>query len=616
MSHEVRGAGVKSRKEGYMKKGFGYRLAAAILAICVFLTATGLETIPVQAKSTAKVTSKFSAETQKIVEAHINDFNYSDFSLKMEAYGGYEKYLAQLGGVFAKYAGDSRKFNVKTAGDLQACAEYVFGLMTIYGFDYCNGTASKYKKWRANDGITADAFYPKGVTNGNKKRLPSPRRIDPICAGKTSGGPNMTTNCNYSVDYLFYKAGLFGGSGQPTNSCSYSSMVSKHGAKIISNPKDLQVGDIIECFRTKITNYKSPGSWKNWYHVCVVGEVNKSAGTITLYQTGSYFTNSGNYKQTIKISNGLPYTGWAGIRLKSIDQSTSRSSQSLAAGTGKEDMVKTTKKVSTTTTKKTTTTTKATTTTTKATTTTTKATTTTTKAADVEPATESTTEKPADGSGTDGTPPADGSDQSGSNAGQAAGGTPAAEVESGEWVKDSKGWKYKLSDGTYAPAGWKQIQGKWYYFDGSGYMKTGWLKDGGNWYYLGKSSGYRHTGWRKVSGKWYYMDEQTGVMQTGWLQLGDDWYYLKPSSGAMLTGWQKIKGKTYYLKSNGKMATGWLKVGKYWYYLDKTSGKRRTGWIELEGKKYYLRSNGRMVTGRVKIGGKYYTFSKNGVLKK
>ena len=38
------------------------------------------------------------------------------------------------------------------------------------------------------------------------------------------------------------------------------------------------------------------------------------------------------------------------------------------------------------------------------------------------------------------------------------------------WEKDNVGWWYKHQDGTYTRENWEQIEGKYYYFDGNGYM--------------------------------------------------------------------------------------------------------------------------------------------------
>lgn len=51
-----------------------------------------------------------------------------------------------------------------------------------------------------------------------------------------------------------------------------------------------------------------------------------------------------------------------------------------------------------------------------------------------------------------------------------------------EWRQDSNGRWY--AEGNSWATGWKQIDGKWYYFDSNGYIKYGWIQYGSNWYYL------------------------------------------------------------------------------------------------------------------------------------
>ncbi len=126
-----------------------------------------------------------------------------------------------------------------------------------------------------------------------------------------------------------------------------------------------------------------------------------------------------------------------------------------------------------------------------------------------------------------------------------------------KWIKDSKGWWYQYSDGSYS-IGWDEIGGKWYYFNANGYMQTGWIKLKNIWYYL-EPSGAMQTGWEKIRGIWYYFN-QDGAMQTGWQKLSGKWYYMNPS-GAMLTAWQTIGGKRYYFLSSGEMVTGNVNIG-------------------------------------------------------
>lgn len=70
------------------------------------------------------------------------------------------------------------------------------------------------------------------------------------------------------------------------------------------------------------------------------------------------------------------------------------------------------------------------------------------------------------------------------------------------WKKDSTGWWYQNSDGSYPRNAWKLIDGNWYYFNNAGYMHTGWLKLGNTWYYM-KKSGEMVTGTYSVNGVVY-----------------------------------------------------------------------------------------------------------------
>ncbi|WP_312473473.1 glucosaminidase domain-containing protein [Neobacillus sp.] len=133
-----------------------------------------------------------------------------------------------------------------------------------------------------------------------------------------------------------------------------------------------------------------------------------------------------------------------------------------------------------------------------------------------------------------------------------------------------------------ANTGWKNLDGKWYYYNQDWTLKTGWLQAGGKWYYL----------------------NQSGVMQTGWLYSGGKWYYLD-NGGVMKTGWISTGGKWYFLDGNGAMKTGWVSAGGKWYYMNK-SGTMQTGWVLVSGKWYYLYSDGHMAAnttiGKYRLG--------------
>lgn len=59
-----------------------------------------------------------------------------------------------------------------------------------------------------------------------------------------------------------------------------------------------------------------------------------------------------------------------------------------------------------------------------------------------------------------------------------------------KWKRDSKGWWN--TEGSSWSIGWRQIDGKWYYFGQDGYMKTGWVEDNGKWYYLYSDGSMAH----------------------------------------------------------------------------------------------------------------------------
>lgn len=111
------------------------------------------------------------------------------------------------------------------------------------------------------------------------------------------------------------------------------------------------------------------------------------------------------------------------------------------------------------------------------------------------------------------------------------------------------------TDGSLC-VGWKNVNGKWYFFDeAAGYAKSGWLKDG-SWFYLDPSTYVMKTGWVAVNGSWYYLNS-SGYMQTGWLNLGGTWYWLD-ASGAMATGWRVVDGSWNYFMASGAWVSDYM----------------------------------------------------------
>ena len=186
----------------------------------------------------------------------------------------------------------------------------------------------------------------------------------------------------------------------------------------------------------------------------------------------------------------------------------------------------------------------------------------------------------------------------------------AIEKNPAKWMSDSRGWWYSNGDDTYPSSCWKEIDGSFYYFDASGYMKTGWVSDGGKWYYC-NGSGAMQTGWQVIGGTWYWFDDD-GEMATGW-HIVDSAYYLFAGSGAMLTGWQQSNGTWYYLASSGAMATGWQAIGGTWYWFA-DSGAMATGWSKISGTYYLFAGSGAMLTGWQQSGGAWYYLAGSGAM--
>lgn len=266
---------------------------------------------------------QFSDQTQKIIDDHKGDFDSRTYDEFIRKHGGYNHYLRSLGGIFREWAGKTA--HVKTAKGLQDIAEYVFGLMSIWGFDYNN--TKTYVRWKDHP------FYSAGLTGRCNWG-----RIDDLCSNSKKG---RTTNCNYGIDSLLYKAGLLGQSGTPSNCNAFKGLVNNWKCPVIRNIRSLQIGDIIEFFHSPVTT-SNPYDWKGWGHVCVVGDIVN--GKIILFDAGSRFINSGKYKFVFSVDNeNKPvgaysnYEGWCGIRICNLigskdDSIKNRSNSDLAVG--------------------------------------------------------------------------------------------------------------------------------------------------------------------------------------------------------------------------------------------------------------------------------------------
>lgn len=100
------------------------------------------------------------------------------------------------------------------------------------------------------------------------------------------------------------------------------------------------------------------------------------------------------------------------------------------------------------------------------------------------------------------------------------------------WVGYGRLWRYYVKGKLVT--GWKNIEGKRYYFQSTGYMKIGWYNDGQNYYFLNTTPG-RGT---------------IGVMATNFMRIDGKVYYFFP---------KQVKDSTGKVHPKGSMARG-LKI--------------------------------------------------------
>ena len=252
------------------------------------------------------VKSRFSSDTLKIVENHLYDFNAQNFNKVISSYGGFDKYAESLGGVFQEYYG--KTVLDRTEYSFQRVAEYVLGWMYMYGWDYMNGSG-RHVKWGGSN-YTKDAFY---VNGGFVGETPS-SDFDKLISGGFGLG-YLSSECGTLEEFIYFKMGM------------------KKRPQVYPKPtklKDLKVGDGIYFFDHRVDK-TSESNWKIGVHNVVVGEV--YSDYIVVYDAGSRYQNSKNYKHVIKISkNGndeedyasikkvYGYEGWGARRFYNFEQ--------------------------------------------------------------------------------------------------------------------------------------------------------------------------------------------------------------------------------------------------------------------------------------------------------
>ena len=211
------------------------------------------------------------------------------------------------------------------------------------------------------------------------------------------------------------------------------------------------------------------------------------------------------------------------------------------------------------------------------------------------------------------------------------------------WYQENHHWRFYQDD---KPAlNWKQIQGKWYYFDQDGnrlhstvykgyafdqdgvMIENSWTKLDNQWYYADSSGRLAQNTWKKINGSWYYFDQigsmlsntavdgylltKSGAMaEKGWTKLDQIWYYIAPSGKISQDKWEKINGSWYYFDKDGGMLSATTFKG---YLFNQSGAMAENNWVKIKDTWFYANGSGRYVQENwQKIQGSWYSFDQNG----
>ena len=223
--------------------------------------------------------------------------------------------------------------------------------------------------------------------------------------------------------------------------------------------------------------------------------------------------------------------------------------------------------------------------------------------------------------------------------------SPAPEIKKDGWAEEENQWRFY--ENNKPVVNWKQIQGKWYFFDQNGNRLSNTTFDG---YVFDKDGVMASGGWSKLEDKWYYTNSSGKISQQKWEKIGGVWYYfdkdgimlnntiwdgyLFSKSGAMVSqGWAKLDEKWFYANTSGKISQEkWEKIGGSWYYFDKdgtmlssrlfngylfssSGAMAERSWVKLDEKWYFAQASGRPSHDKwEKVGSSWYYFNKDATM--
>ena len=171
-----------------------------------------------------------------------------------------------------------------------------------------------------------------------------------------------------------------------------------------------------------------------------------------------------------------------------------------------------------------------------------------------------------------------------------------SETKKDGWIQEDNQWRFYENNKPVTK--WKQIQGKWYYFDKDGNRLSNTTFDG---YAFDNDGVMASGGWIKLTDKWYYSNSSGKISQEKWEKIGNSWYYFD-KNGIMLSN-TIFNG--YLFSNSGAMATNsWVKINEQWYYAQASGKPTQLKWENIENTWYFFNSEGAMASNQWK--GNYF----------
>ena len=171
-----------------------------------------------------------------------------------------------------------------------------------------------------------------------------------------------------------------------------------------------------------------------------------------------------------------------------------------------------------------------------------------------------------------------------------------SETKKDGWIQEDNQWRFYENNKPVTK--WKQIQGKWYYFDKNGNRLSNTTFDG---YAFDNDGVMASGGWIKLTDKWYYSNFSGKISQEKWEKIGNSWYYFD-KNGIMLSN-TIFNG--YLFSNSGAMPTNsWVKINEQWYYAQASGKPTQLKWENIGNTWYFFNAEGAMASNQWK--GNYF----------